>query len=916
MRIPRPLVATSRAAGLLRAVLAVAVAGTTLVVFTPAASAALSTDAGCTANTLDANDDGYTGALDLGFTVDFFGTDYSSFYVNNNGNVTFDEGNSSYSGLDLATVGRPIVAPLFYDVDTRGGGSGLVTYGPTTVDGRDAYCVNWVGVGYFDHGVDRLNSGQLVLVDRSDIGPGDFDMVFNYGSTAYDDQGIVVGYSNGSDNTYTLEGSGTGTFRDGEANALVDRSVVIVVRNGEPVPLEEQTITFDTPTTSTYGEGDRILEATSSSGLVVTLEATGSCTLTGAVLDLGDPGTCTVTASQGGDVTTAPATNVVRVITINKVAQDLSVTPVTGASYGDLPVTIAASSSSGLDVTIAASGACALTDDQLSFVAAGTCTLDLTQAGDDLYEATSSTATFTVAKGSAALHVTDFAQDYTGAPRPVAVTTSPADLPGVAVTYDGSATAPSEAGTYAVAITFANDDWAADAIDGTLVIGAADQTITVTAPDDATYLDGPVTYTASASSGLDVSAVASGPCTLIGGSLSIDGAGTCTITADQVGDDNHDAAPTVVHVLTIARAAQTITVDGDTELTYNGSPGSVTTTSSADLDVFLSATGPCSVDGGVLTATGAGTCTVTATQAGSSDFEAADAVTLTVEIGPSGQTLSIDPLPTLAYGDTTTISWTSTSDLPVVLAASGPCSLSGALLTATGTGTCTVTASQAGDADHDAAADVATSTDIVLAGQSITVDLPKTISWSGPAKTVAAAATSGLDVTWSAAGACRVVDGALSVVDVGACTVTASQAGNENYEAATPVSTSLEVTPGQAIISFVELTQVEGEVTGARIVSDPTGVPASVTYSSNGSPLGSETVPAAPGRYSVVASVNDRHWDVDDVTATFEILAAETVPSSNAPLVKTGSSSAMLASIGMLLAAAGFVLVRTGRRAD
>ena len=65
----------------------------------------------------------------------------------------------------------------------------------------------------------------------------------------------------------------------------------------------------------------------------------------------------------------------------------------------------------------------------------------------------------------------------------------------------------------------------------------------------------------------------------------------------------------------------------------------------------------------------------------------------------------------------------------------------------------------------------------------------------------------------------------------------------------------------------------------------------------------------------MVASVNDRHWAVADVTATFEILAAETSPSSDAPLVKTGSSSTVLAAIGMLLAAAGFVLVRTARRA-
>ena len=129
-----------------------------------------------------------TGALDLGFTVDFFGTDYSSFYVNNNGNITFDEASSQYpvwtwprsagrSSPRSSTTSTPAGPGLAWSPSARP---------PSTAI---AHCVNWVDVGYYSQGVDRLNSGQLVLVDRSDIGPGDFDMVFNYGSIAYDDRG-------------------------------------------------------------------------------------------------------------------------------------------------------------------------------------------------------------------------------------------------------------------------------------------------------------------------------------------------------------------------------------------------------------------------------------------------------------------------------------------------------------------------------------------------------------------------------------------------------------------------------------------------------------------------------------------------------------------------------------------------------
>ena len=43
-----------------------------------------------------------------------------------------------------------------------------------------AFGVDWVNVGYFSAHADKLLSCQLVIIDRSDIASGDFDMEFNY----------------------------------------------------------------------------------------------------------------------------------------------------------------------------------------------------------------------------------------------------------------------------------------------------------------------------------------------------------------------------------------------------------------------------------------------------------------------------------------------------------------------------------------------------------------------------------------------------------------------------------------------------------------------------------------------------------------------------------------------------------------
>ncbi|MBE3068335.1 MAG: hypothetical protein IMZ73_13070, partial [Chloroflexi bacterium] len=176
--------------------------------------------AGCTTNTLPipANDDGYTAAIGLPFTLNFFGNNYGALFVNNNGNVTFDRTMSTFTPFDLQSTTRVIIAPFFADVDTRGTGSGVVTYGATTYGGRSAFCVNWVNVGYFSSYTDKLNSFQLLLVERFDTGSGNFDIIFNYdkiqwetgsasgGSGGLGGSSARIGYSNGVSTSFELPG--------------------------------------------------------------------------------------------------------------------------------------------------------------------------------------------------------------------------------------------------------------------------------------------------------------------------------------------------------------------------------------------------------------------------------------------------------------------------------------------------------------------------------------------------------------------------------------------------------------------------------------------------------------------------------------------------------------------------------------
>ena len=64
------------------------------------------------------------------------------------------------------------------------------------------FCAQWNEVGYYSGHVDLLNTVQLLLVDRSDVAVGDFDIYFNYDTVLWEntDTSTVIGAGYASGN--------------------------------------------------------------------------------------------------------------------------------------------------------------------------------------------------------------------------------------------------------------------------------------------------------------------------------------------------------------------------------------------------------------------------------------------------------------------------------------------------------------------------------------------------------------------------------------------------------------------------------------------------------------------------------------------------------------------------------------------
>jgi len=306
---------------------------------------------------------------------------------------------------------------------------------------------------------------------------------------------------------------------------------------------------------------------------------------------------------------------------------------------------------------------------------------------------------------------------------PVSVVLAPDPSNVCTLTYDpvtGKGTLTSSvAGPCKISVS-ANGTWTYTAVSFTgTILYKSGQTITFGALGDKTFGDPDFTVSATVSSPLAVtfSSKTTGVCTVAGSTVHIVKAGTCTIAADQAGNQQYLPAATVTQSFTVKQAAQTVTFLAVGPVTYvaGGSFPVSATASSGEVVTFKSTTTGVCLEGGsngsVIAMVTPGSCVITASQAGTDNYLPAS-VQQTVTINKAPQTITFNGMQDRPLSATTfTVTATASSGLPVSFASATlpVCTVSGNVVAMVAVGVCTVTASQGGDTYFAAAPDVSRS---------------------------------------------------------------------------------------------------------------------------------------------------------------------------------------------------------------
>ncbi len=268
--------------------------------------------------------------------------------------------------------------------------------------------------------------------------------------------------------------------------------------------------------------------------------------------------------------------------------------------------------------------------------------------------------------------------------------------------------------------------------------------ISIGAPSVASTTVGPVSYTVTysdtnfASSTLTSGNIALNTTGTANGTVGVSGSGTTrTVTisgisgegslgisiaagtaTDTAGNTAGAAAPSAT--FSVVKADQTITFGALANKTYGDAPFALTATVSSGLPVSYVSSDPAvaTVSGNTLTITGAGSATITASQAGNSSYNAATDVVQTLTVSKASQSITFGALSDRVLGGAPfNLNATSTSSLAVSYVSSNPdvATVSGNTVTLVGVGSTTITALQAGDGNYEVATDVSQTLSVVSA---------------------------------------------------------------------------------------------------------------------------------------------------------------------------------------------------------
>ena len=427
--------------------------------------------------------------------------------------------------------------------------------------------------------------------------------------------------------------------------------------------------------------------------------------------------------------------------------------------------------------------------------------------------------------------------------------------------------------------------------DNNLNVNPATQTIalsgvgTLTTPTigfmvaNQTYGAAPFAVNATSNSlGAITYSVVSGPATISGGLVTLNGIGTVVLQAAQAADAGYSAT-TVQTSFSVAAEIPTLTFATIPSETFGNAPFAVSASStSSGVITYSIVSGPAKVSGNTVTLTGVGTVTLQASQVTAGNYAAATATT-SFSVAAETPTLQFTAIPNETYGVTPfPVTATSNSSGAITYSlVSGPAAVSGSTVTLTGIGTVILQASQAATGNYSATT-VTTSFTVSPATPTLSFTPIANQTYGAAPFMVSATSNSQGAITYAVVSGPATISGnTVAITGAGPVTLRASQVANGNYGVSTQ-SASFLVSQAPNTITFHSIASSPVRSSVSLGATASSGLPVSFTSQTASvcAVSGSTATLLAPGTCTIVASQpgNANYVAATPVAQSFTVASA------------------------------------------
>ncbi|MGL1887409.1 MAG: T9SS type A sorting domain-containing protein [Reichenbachiella sp.] len=465
-----------------------------------------------------------------------------------NGSATITAGDIDNGSSDNCTAMSSLTLAL--DVNTFGIdnlGTNTVTLTVTDASGN-------IGTATAVATVSDKNE-QVVTFDAvSDktFGDADFSFVATTDSSLPVVLSVVSGDISINNDMVSITGAGVAVIRisnDGDDTyAPLQEDVTFNIAKAD------QTLTVEVVADKSTEASPISIVATVDSELVLTYDVTGLATIVDNVITLdGTLGTVSVTVSQVGDDNYNEISETFTFEVLEKQSQAITFENIADVTYGNSGIALSASTGASLPVSFAViSGPATISGSSLSITGAGSVTVEATQVGNvDFVAAAPVQRSFVV--NPAPLTFTAENKEITfGDELPTLTYTTSGFVLGedesalpISIEMNTTVSETADVGSYMITLSLGAVsvlNYAITIEEGTLLINQAGQVITIEDIADQIPSDPAFDVVASVDSGLPLVYEVSGPATITGTTITLNGEGTVTLTVSQEGTVNYAAA--------------------------------------------------------------------------------------------------------------------------------------------------------------------------------------------------------------------------------------------------------------------------------------------------------------------------------------------------------------------------------------